>query len=85
MYGMLAQGGELDGVRIFSPQSIAAHTNEQYRGDDAVLFSEKRYALGYMRPCSPAEEFGPNDEAFGHPGMGGSLGFADPVAHVGFG
>jgi CubicO group peptidase (beta-lactamase class C family) len=28
---------------------------------------------------------GPNDSAFGHPGMGGSLGFADPEARVGFG
>lgn len=85
MYAMLAAGGELDGVRIVSPESIAAHTTEQYRGDDVVLASEKRYALGYMRPCPPAEVFGPNDEAFGHPGMGGSLGFADPVAEVGFG
>lgn len=85
MYAMLARGGELNGVRIVSPQSIAAHTTEQYRGDDVVLASEKRYALGYMRPCPPAEVFGPNDEAFGHPGMGGSLGFADPVARVGFG
>lgn len=85
MYAMLAMAGELDGVRIVSPQSIAAHTAEQYRGDDIVLASEKRYALGYMRPCPPAEVFGRNDEAFGHPGMGGSLGFADPVAKVGFG
>jgi CubicO group peptidase (beta-lactamase class C family) len=28
---------------------------------------------------------GPNDNAFGHPGTGGSLGFADPETGVGFG
>jgi CubicO group peptidase (beta-lactamase class C family) len=28
---------------------------------------------------------GPNDEAFGHVGAGGSIGFADPVAGVAFG
>jgi len=26
-----------------------------------------------------------SEEAFGHPGMGGSLGFADPGAHMAFG
>jgi CubicO group peptidase (beta-lactamase class C family) len=29
--------------------------------------------------------FGPNAGAFGHPGAGGGLGFADPEARVGFG
>ena len=29
--------------------------------------------------------FSPHAGAFGHPGMGGSLGFADPEAGIGFG
>lgn len=28
---------------------------------------------------------GPNESAFGHAGYGGSIGFADPVAGIGFG
>jgi CubicO group peptidase (beta-lactamase class C family) len=34
---------------------------------------------------APLAAFGPNDGAFGHPGAGGSVGFADPTARVGFG
>jgi CubicO group peptidase (beta-lactamase class C family) len=43
-----------------------------------------RFGLGFMMPV-PGAEMGPNDRAFGHPGMEGSLGFADPEAGVGFG
>lgn len=85
LYAMLAGGGEIDGTRIVSAESVRAHSAEQITGDDLVLVSPKRFALGYMRPCPPTEVFGPNDGAFGHPGMGGSLGFADPTARVGFG
>ena len=36
------------------------------------------------RPLRDAR-FGPSEGAFGHPGAGGSLGFADPDAKLGFG
>jgi len=85
MYSMLASGGVIDGQRIVSEESITAHRAEQWRGTDATLGDEKRYATGYMLAGTPAETFGPNPDAFGHPGMGGSLGFADPEAGVGYG
>jgi CubicO group peptidase (beta-lactamase class C family) len=48
------------------------------------LIVETRFGLGFMMPV-PGATIGPNNRAFGHPGLGGSLGFADPEARVGFG
>ena len=85
MYAMLAAGGELDGVRIVSEESVVAHSAEQARGTDAVFGGETRVALGYGRSTPGGLSLGPCDEAFGMQGIGGSVGYADPVAEVGFG
>jgi len=84
IYGALACGGELDGVRVLSPESIERARTEQSRGPDEVLIVETRFGLGFMMGV-PGSTMGPNDRAFGHPGAGGSLGFADPEARLGFG
>jgi CubicO group peptidase (beta-lactamase class C family) len=54
------------------------------RGVDAVLDMEDAFALGFMNP-SPMRPFSPNPNAFGHPGAGGALGFADLDRRLGFG
>jgi CubicO group peptidase (beta-lactamase class C family) len=41
------------------------------------------FALGFSRPSSRFR-FGSTNRAFGHPGAGGSFGFADPDAGIGF-
>ena len=85
IYGALARGGEIDGVRLLEPASIERARSEQAFGPDAVLGGlPMRFGLGFMlrqdlMPLSPS----PN--AFGHPGAGGSIGMADPDARVGFG
>ena len=85
IYGALARGGEVDGVRILEPETIDAAITEQAAGPDAVLGGlPMRFGLGFMlrqdfMPLSP------NPRAFGHPGAGGSIGMADPDAKVGFG
>ena len=84
LYGALACGGSIDGIQILSTESVEAALTEQARGEDAVLRIETRFGLGFMRPV-PGARMGPNDNAFGHPGTGGSVGFADPEARVGFG
>jgi CubicO group peptidase (beta-lactamase class C family) len=84
IYGALANDGEIDGFRVLDPDSIAQCHAEQSYGPDAVLFISTRMSLGFMM-SQPEAPFGPNPRAFGHPGAGGSLGFADPDARIGFG
>ena len=84
VYGALARGGELDGVRVLSPVAIDRAIVEQSNGPDAVLLLPMRFGLGFILSMEEAP-IGPNERAFGHAGMGGSLGFADPDAKVGFG
>ena len=84
LYGALAHGGELDGVRVLTPQAIERATVEQASGKDEVLGLDLRPALGFVL-SSPDAKMGPNPRAFGHSGAGGSLGFADPDAKIGFG
>jgi len=85
LYGALARGGEIDGVRVLGEAQIAAATTEQAYGKDAVLAPlETRFGLGFML-TQPMIPFGPNPRSFGHPGAGGSIAFADPDARLGFG
>lgn len=81
MYAALI--GEVDGVRLFSPETLASATAEQAAGVDKVIMFPVRFASGYMLPVETNPLTGPS--AFGHPGRGGSLGFADPEHGIAFG
>ena len=84
LYGVLARGGELDGVRVMSKEQVAKCSIEQSNGPDALLMINTRFSLGFMM-SQPGASLGPNAKSFGHPGAGGSLGYADPDAKIGFG
>lgn len=76
--------GEVEGgVRLFAPETTALAGAERSAGTDRVLLVGTRYGLGHMLhgPASPLL----SPASFGHPGRGGSLGFADPEAGVSFG
>jgi CubicO group peptidase (beta-lactamase class C family) len=85
VYAALAAGDEL-----VSRPTVDRFAHEQVCGKDAVMRVPTRWALGYTReppalvPGAPRQH-GPNDEAFGHMGAGGQIGFADPVVRVGCG
>jgi len=84
IYGALARGGELDGVRIMSTEGLARATAERCRGVEIVLGVPTRLGLGFALSL-PEWPLGPAPRTFGHPGAGGSVGFADPDARIGFG
>jgi CubicO group peptidase (beta-lactamase class C family) len=86
VYGALACGGDVDGVHVLDAASIARCRTEQSRGPDLVLQLPTRFGLGFMLSQDRADaRFGPSPRAFGHPGAGGSVGFADPDTGLGFG
>lgn len=85
-YGMLANGGELDGRRYFKPETIAQMTTTLASGVDRILQIPTAFSAGFMKdpPAAPLRIFGPSASAFGHPGAGGSNAFADPENGIGF-
>jgi CubicO group peptidase (beta-lactamase class C family) len=86
VYGTLARGGDQDGVHVLDAAGIARCAEEQSHGPDLVLPITTRFGLGFMLPQDrPDARFGPSRGAFGHPGAGGSVGFADPESRLGFG
>ena len=84
VYAALAMGGDLEGVHVLSPELIEQARTEQSLGPDAVLMLVSRFGLGFGMP-TVEEPTGPNSEVFGHAGMGGSYGQADPENRMGFG
>jgi CubicO group peptidase (beta-lactamase class C family) len=89
IYGALARGGEIDGVRILQPQTIARATTEEASGPERLFCGgvPMRFGLGFVLSDATHRysRLSPNPRAFGHAGGGGSIGMADPDARIGFG
>jgi CubicO group peptidase (beta-lactamase class C family) len=85
MYACLGNGGELDGVRLMSPERVAIMSKQQTRRPDKVIIVEVGWALGYMTGGIEGWPQGPRETAFGHAGLGGSIGYCDPEIGMAFG
>ena len=68
-YAGLLAGGELDGVRLVSPETVAAMSAVQLTGPDVLLEDDVTWGLGVRV----------DHDGFGMGGLGGSLGLADPA------
>ncbi|ABK68545.1 beta-lactamase [Mycobacterium avium 104] len=79
MYGAIANGGEVDGIRFLSRDLVAGLTGERSLRPDRNLYVPLAFHLGYH-----SVPIGGVMPGFGHVGMGGSLGWADPASGVAF-
>ncbi len=89
-YAILANHGELNGTR-FLPAEICDQLNTPLcHGNDLVLRLPTSFSCGAMldpiadNGSKHRKLFGPLPSAFGHPGAGGTLAFADPENGLAF-
>jgi CubicO group peptidase (beta-lactamase class C family) len=82
-YSVFATGGRELGLREETLRQLMAPAVPPVHGfRDACLKVEIQFSLGFMKP-GPKNPFA-HQSSFGNPGTGGSIGFADPHAKVGY-
>jgi CubicO group peptidase (beta-lactamase class C family) len=84
-YSVFATGGHELGIKPETLSELQAQAQPPVSGGwrDVILHMDMAWALGFLKPF-PGYHFGSSDEAYGAPGSGGSFGFADPGAQVGY-
>ncbi|ULE32689.1 serine hydrolase domain-containing protein [Mycobacterium sp. IDR2000157661] len=81
MYGAIANGGRIEGRQFLSPERAAGMTGKPSYWPDRNLFLPLSFHLGYHSlPLPPGVMSG-----FGHAGLAGSVGWADPSTGLSFG
>ena len=84
VYAALANGGELDGVKVVGKEALAAATAPQIDNEDLVLKMPAVWGCGFAINAAGIM-YGPNKTTYGHSGWGGSFGCADPEANIAIG
>jgi CubicO group peptidase (beta-lactamase class C family) len=79
MYGAIANCGEIDGTRFLSREIVAGLTGRRSLKRDRNIMVPLSFHLGYH-----SVPFGNVMPGFGHVGMGGSFGWADPASGLAF-
>ncbi len=75
--------GPVDGVRLLEPSTVERAVAPLSEGLDEVTGYETRYGFGFQLPFPFRPMAG--EGCFGHYGLGGSTGFADPRRELAFG
>ncbi len=79
MYAALAAGGEIDGVRLLSQETLKRATRVQNTTMGRVVPMPMHWRLGYHRPFTMGVKV---PRGFGHFGFGGSGAWADPQRNL---
>ncbi|MXO59907.1 serine hydrolase [Altererythrobacter salegens] len=82
IYG--ATVGEVDGVSLMSKDQLERMITEQHNQVELLQDRPYHQANGVLLNTPEAVYMGPNMRSFGHHGLGGSIGFGDPDAKLGF-
>lgn len=83
-YLPLSVGGELDGRRYLRSETIAALAGRGgWSERDAVLQKPLGWNRGFLK--EERDIFDPHGQGFGHAGMGGALGWCDPISGLAVG
>jgi CubicO group peptidase (beta-lactamase class C family) len=79
MYGAIANGGRIDGTRYLSANLVRGLTGKPSLRPDLNIMGPLSFHLGYHSVPVPGVMPG-----FGHAGLGGSIGWADPSTGMSF-
>jgi CubicO group peptidase (beta-lactamase class C family) len=83
LFGMVANGGQLGGLRLMSTRTIEALSAVGGDGVDLLVGFDPQWAMGVSR--NPMGTYGTNPRTIGHSGWGGSFGSADTDSGLGIG
>jgi CubicO group peptidase (beta-lactamase class C family) len=76
--------GEVDGIRLLTPEQLKEATTQRTIGPNIVILNlDLQFGLGFIVPSTLLQLGGPR--SFGHFGLGGSAAWADPDAELAFG
>jgi len=76
--------GEVDGIRLLTPEQVEIAATQETEGPNSVLLDlDIQFGLGFIVPSSLVQVGGAG--GFGHFGAGGSAGWADPDAELAMG
>jgi CubicO group peptidase (beta-lactamase class C family) len=90
MYDALAHERRIGRVEFSYEDLVRMGTVQSAETEDAMLIGPGRWTLGFTKRATSPRGVEPparivlSEDAFGHPGHGGSIGFCDPVADISF-